>query len=49
MYSAKWRDRAGHGGLYQVSDGGQVRNTDTGKTLHLVKTKNGRLYVSLGR
>jgi hypothetical protein len=42
-----WRDIAGHAGIYQVSDQGQVRNTQTSKILQPVKIKDGRLYVSL--
>jgi hypothetical protein len=29
----QWRDIAGYDGVYQVSDQGQVRNTQTGKIL----------------
>ena len=36
-----------HDGVYQVSDQGQVRNTQTSKVLQPVKMKNGRLYVTL--
>ncbi|SRR6266851_10011625 len=43
----QWRDIAGYDGVYQVSDQGQVRNTQTGKILQPVKMKNGRLYVTL--
>jgi len=43
----QWRDVAGYDGIYQVSDLGQVRNTQTSKILQPVKIKNGRLYVSL--
>src|SRR5215472_9582234 len=43
----QWRDIAGYKGVYQVSDQGQVRNTQTSKLLQPVKIKNGRLYVSL--
>jgi hypothetical protein len=44
---AEWRDIAGYGGVYQVSDQGQVRNTQTSKIMQPVKMKNGRLYVAL--
>jgi NUMOD4 motif len=43
----KWRDIAGYDGVYQVSDLGQVRNTQTSKVLHPTKLKNGRIYVAL--
>jgi hypothetical protein len=43
----QWRDVLGYDGIYQVSDLGQVRNTQTSKILQPVKIKNGRLYVSL--
>jgi integrase len=43
----QWRDIAGYDGVYQVSDQGQVRNTETSKILQPVKMKNGRLYVTL--
>ena len=43
----QWRDIAGYDGVYQVSDQGQVRNTQTGRILQPVKMKNGRLYVTL--
>jgi integrase/recombinase XerD len=43
----QWRDIAGYDGVYQVSDQGQVRNTQTSKILQPVKIKNGRLYVGL--
>jgi integrase/recombinase XerD len=43
----QWRDIAGYDGVYQVSDLGQVRNTQTNKILQPTKLKNGRLYVSL--
>jgi len=43
----QWHDIAGYDGVYQVSDQGQVRNTQTSKILQPVKIKNGRLYVSL--
>ncbi len=44
---AEWRDLSDYDGIYQVSDQGQVRNTETGKILQPVKMKNGRLYVTL--
>jgi len=44
---AEWRDIAGYDGVYQVSDQGQVRNTQTSKILQPVKMKNGRLYATL--
>jgi integrase/recombinase XerD len=44
---AEWRDIAEYDGVYQVSDQGQVRNTQTSKILQPVKMKNGRLYVTL--
>jgi integrase/recombinase XerD len=44
---AEWRDIAGYDGVYQVSDQGQVRNTQTSKIMQPVKMKNGRLYVTL--
>ena len=40
----QWRDIAGYDGIYQVSDQGQVRNTQTSKIMQPVKMKNGRLY-----
>jgi integrase/recombinase XerD len=43
----QWRDIAGYDGAYQVSDLGQVRNTQTSKILQPIKMKNGRLYVTL--
>ena len=43
----KWRDIAGYDGVYQVSDLGQVRNTQTNKILQPTKLKNGRAYVTL--
>jgi len=43
----KWRDIAGYDGVYQVSDLGQVRNTQTLKILHPTKLKNGRFYITL--
>ena len=43
----QWRDIAGYEGIYQVSDQGQVRNTQTSKILQPIKMKNGRLYVTL--
>jgi len=43
----QWRDIAGYHGVYQVSDRGHVRNTETSKILQHVKVKNGRLYVTL--
>src|ERR1700692_1021908 len=43
----KWRDIAGYDGVYQVSDQGQVRNSQTSRILQPVKMKNGRLYVTL--
>src|SRR5262252_4940755 len=43
----QWRDIAGYDGVYQVSDQGQVRNTQTNKILQPVRIKNGRLYISL--
>jgi integrase/recombinase XerD len=43
----QWRDISGYNGVYQVSDVGQVRNTQTSKILQPVKFKNGRLYVTL--
>jgi hypothetical protein len=33
--------------VYQVSDLGQVRNTNTNNILHPIKLKNGRIYVTL--
>jgi NUMOD4 motif/HNH endonuclease len=42
-----WRDINGYDGVYQVSDLGQVRNTQTSKILHPTKLKNGRIYVTL--
>ena len=44
---AEWRDIADYDGVYQVSDRGQVRNTQSSKILQPVKIKNGRLYVTL--
>ncbi len=44
---AEWRDIAGYDGVYQVSDQGQVRNTQTRKLMQPVRMKNGRLYVTL--
>jgi hypothetical protein len=44
---AEWHDIADYDGIYQVSDQGQVRNTQTSKILQPVKMKNGRLYVTL--
>ncbi len=43
----QWRDVVGYDGVYQVSDQGQVRNTQTSKILQPVRMKNGRLYVTL--
>jgi integrase len=43
----KWLDIAGYDGVYQVSDLGQVRNTQTNKILQPTKLKNGRIYVTL--
>ncbi len=43
----QWRDVIGYDGIYQVSDQGQVRNTQTSKVLQPVRMKNGRLYVTL--
>ena len=43
----QWRDIAGTDGVYQVSDLGHIRNTQTSKILQPVKFKNGRLYVTL--
>ena len=43
----KWRDINGYDGVYQVSDLGQVRNTQTNKILQPTKLKNGRVYVTL--
>ncbi len=43
----QWRDVGEYGGIYQVSDQGQVRNTHTSKILQPIKMKNGRLYVTL--
>ena len=40
-----WRDIAGYDGVYQVSDLGQVRNTQTSKILHPTKLKNGRIFA----
>ena len=45
--SQQWRDIAGYDGVYQVSNLGQVRNTQTSKILQPIKMKNGRLYVTL--
>src|SRR5215471_18553538 len=42
----QWRDIAGYS-VYQVSDLGQVRNTQTNKILQPIKIKNGRLYVTI--
>jgi hypothetical protein len=46
---AEWRDIADYDGAYQVSDQGQVRNTQTSKILQPVKIKNGhtRLWPHL--
>jgi len=44
---AEWRDIAGYDGVYQVSDQGQVRNTQTRNLMQPVKMKNERLYVTL--
>jgi hypothetical protein len=44
---AEWRDIAEYDGVYQVSDQGQVRNTETSKILQPIRMKNGRLYVTL--
>src|SRR5215475_14348459 len=43
----KWRDINGYDGVYQVSDLGQVRNTQTNKIIHPTKLTNGRIYVTL--
>lgn len=43
----QWRDIFGYNGVYQVSDHGHVRNTQTSKILQPVKFKNGRVYVTL--
>ena len=43
----QWRDFAGYDGAHQVSDRGQVRNTQTSKILQPIRMKNGRLYVTL--
>ena len=43
----QWHDISGYDGVYQVSDRGQVRNTQTSKILQLIRMKNGRLYVTL--
>src|ERR1700720_3200555 len=43
----QWRDIAGTDSVYQVSDLGHIRNTQTSKILQPVKFKNGRLYVTL--
>ena len=45
--SEKWRDITGYDGVYQVSDLGQVRNTQTNNILHPIKLKNGRIFVTL--
>jgi len=42
----KWRDINGYDGIYQVSDLGQIRNTQTKNILHPTKLKNGR-FTSL--
>src|SRR5947209_3906917 len=42
-----WRDIAGYDGVYQVSDLGQVRNTQSYKILRPTKLKNGRIFVTL--
>lgn len=42
-----WRDINGYDGVYQISDLGQVRNTQTSKILHPTRLKNGRIYVTL--
>ena len=39
----QWRDIAGTNDVYQVSDLGHIRNTQTSKILQPVKFKNGRL------
>ena len=36
---ADWRDIAGYDGVYQVSDQGQVRNTQTRKLMQPVRMK----------
>ena len=43
----QWRDIAGTNDVYQVSDLGHIRNTQTSKILQPVKFMNGRLYVTL--
>jgi hypothetical protein len=43
----QWLDVVGYDGVYQVSDQGQVRNTQTNKILQPIKMQNGRLYVTL--
>jgi len=43
----KWRDINGYDGVYQVSDLGQVRNTQSNKILHPTRLTNGRIYVTL--
>ena len=43
----QWRDISGYSGVYQVSDLGQVRNTQSSKMLQPVTFKNGRIYVTL--
>src|SRR5262252_6942484 len=43
----QWRDVEGYDGIYQVSDQGQVRNTQNSKILQPITMKNGRLYVTL--
>ena len=45
--TGKWRDINGYDGVYQVSDLGHVRNTQSNKILHPTKLKNGRIYVTL--
>ena len=47
VMAEQWRDVVGYSGIYQVSDQGQVRNTQTSKILQPIKMKNGRLYVTL--
>jgi len=37
----QWRDIAGYDAVYQVSDQGQVRNTQTSKVLQPVRIKMG--------
>ena len=43
----QWRDITRTDGVYQASDLGHIRNTQTSKILQPVKFKNGRLYVTL--